>query len=166
MEFEMDRRSLLLGCAAVAGGAIAIGQRSAKAAPEHFAVEMTPAQWRARLNPTQFAILREQETERPWSSPLLNEHRRGIFACAGCSQKLFDSSTKFESGTGWPSFYTPLAHAIATSRDASLPIEVRTEVHCGRCGGHLGHVFDDGPPPTGLRYCMNGLAMTFKAGTA
>jgi peptide-methionine (R)-S-oxide reductase len=159
----MDRRFLLLGGAAVIGGALAIGRRSAKAASEHFAVELTPAQWRVRLNPTQFAILRDQETERPWSSPLLNEHRHGVFACAGCGQKLFDSRTKFESGTGWPSFYAPLAHAVETSRDASMPIEIRTEVHCIHCGGHLGHVFDDGPPPTGLRYCMNGAAMTFQA---
>ncbi|MGC1304877.1 MAG: peptide-methionine (R)-S-oxide reductase MsrB [Caulobacteraceae bacterium] len=159
----MDRRSLLLAGVAVAGGALALGRHGARAAPEHFAVELTPAQWHGRLNADQFAILREQETERPWSSPLLNEHRHGVFACVGCAQKLFDSRTKFESGTGWPSFYAPLANAVATSRDASLPIEVRTEVHCVRCGGHLGHVFDDGPQPTGLRYCMNGAAMTFQA---
>jgi peptide-methionine (R)-S-oxide reductase len=161
----MDRRSLLLAGAGVVGGAFALdrfSKRAEAASPAHYAVSYTPAQWRARLTPAQYAILREEDTELPYSSPLLNEHRRGIFACVGCAQDLYDSRTKFESGTGWPSFYKPLPHAIATTRDASLPIEVRTEVHCARCGGHLGHVFDDGPLPTGLRYCMNGAAMTFR----
>ena len=107
-------------------------------------------------------MLREAQTERPETSPLLNEHRRGLFACAGCDLSLFSSTTKFDSGTGWPSFYAPMSHAVETKQDVSM-IVPRTEVHCSRCGGHLGHVFDDGPKPTGLRYCMNGVAMTFHA---
>jgi peptide-methionine (R)-S-oxide reductase len=156
----MDRRSLLLTGVAALGGVALFARHGARAAPVHYPVEFTPAQWRAKLNANQFAVLREQATERPGSSPLLNEHRHGVFACAGCSQKLFDSKTKFESGTGWPSFYAPLPHAVLTASDSSL-IELRTEVHCITCGGHLGHVFDDGPQPTGLRYCMNGDAMKF-----
>ena len=105
-------------------------------------------------------MLRREDTERAFTSPLNDEHRRGTFACAGCALPLFASTTKFDSGTGWPSFYAPLTNAIRTRDDGSLGIS-RTEVHCRRCGGHLGHVFDDGPRPTGLRYCMNGVAMTF-----
>lgn len=104
-----------------------------------------------------------QAGERAFTSPLLEEHRKGIFGCAGCDLDLFDSATKYESGTGWPSFWQPLPEAVGTSEDTSL-FMTRTEVHCSRCGGHLGHVFDDGPQPTGLRYCMNGVAMTFRAG--
>jgi peptide-methionine (R)-S-oxide reductase len=133
---------------------------AAAVANEHFDVTLTEAQWRERLNSSQFAVLREADTERPYSSPLNDEHRAGLFACAGCSLNLFSSRTKFNSHTGWPSFYAPLDHAIATHVDHSFHT-TRTEVHCSRCGGHLGHVFDDGPQPTGLRYCMNGLAMTF-----
>ena len=109
-------------------------------------------------------MLRRESTERPFSSPLDKEKRRGKFACAGCALDLFVSETKFESGTGWPSFWTPLENAVGETRDISLGM-LRTEVHCRRCGGHLGHVFDDGPKPTGLRYCMNGVAMTFTPGT-
>jgi peptide-methionine (R)-S-oxide reductase len=105
-------------------------------------------------------VLRHEATERPFSSPLNNEHRAGVFACKGCALPLFDARTKFDSGTGWPSFYAPLKNALGTTTDTSL-FMTRTEVHCRRCGGHLGHVFDDGPRPTGLRYCMNGAAMTF-----
>ena len=112
------------------------------------------------LTQEQFAVLRQQHTEAPFTSPLNNEHRKGIFACAGCSLPLYDAAAKFDSGTGWPSFFQPLPQAIATSTDQSW-LGTRTEVHCRRCGGHLGHVFDDGPPPTGLRYCMNGVALTF-----
>ena len=108
----------------------------------------------------QYYVLRQEGTERPFSHALNREHRDGRFACAGCAQPLFSSATKFESGTGWPSFYDPLPRAVGTSRDVSLG-GVRTEVHCARCGGHLGHVFDDGPRPTGKRYCMNGAALTF-----
>jgi peptide-methionine (R)-S-oxide reductase len=160
---SFDRRMLIAGAGAVtlagAAGSGVFGR--ARAAPA-YAVQMTPAQWKARLSPAAFAVLREQQTETPGTSPLLNEHRRGVFSCAGCDQHLFSSTTKFESGTGWPSFYAPLGHAVATSQDFSMVVP-RTEVHCARCGGHLGHVFDDGPRPTGLRYCMNGVALRFHA---
>ena len=119
-----------------------------------------PAQWRERLTPQQYAVLRQQGTERPGSSPLEREHRTGTFTCAGCALPLFSSTTKFESGTGWPSFWKPLDGAVATHQDRAWGM-VRTEVHCRRCGGHLGHVFDDGPKPTGLRYCMNGVSLNF-----
>jgi peptide-methionine (R)-S-oxide reductase len=132
------------------------------AAPERFAVERTDAEWRRLLTPAQYAVLRGHGTERAGSSPLDAEKRRGSFACAGCGVPLFSSATKFDSGTGWPSFWQPLAGAVGTSVDRSFFV-MRTEVHCARCGGHLGHVFDDGPPPTGKRYCMNGAALTFEA---
>lgn len=125
-----------------------------------FEVRYSNAQWLKRLGPQRYAILREAGTEAPWSSKLEYEHRNGTYACAGCDLALFESKTKFESGTGWPSFYDHLPRAIVTRADNSL-LEQRTEVLCRRCGGHLGHVFDDGPKPTGLRYCMNGLALAF-----
>ncbi|MDR3396791.1 MAG: peptide-methionine (R)-S-oxide reductase MsrB [Pandoraea sp.] len=128
--------------------------------PEHFEVAYSDAEWRKRLTSGQYEILRQEGTERPYSSPLNDEHRAGTFSCAGCALPVFSSRTKFDSHTGWPSFWTPLEHAVATHTDTTFGM-VRTEVHCRRCGGHLGHVFDDGPKPTGLRYCMNGLAMTF-----
>jgi len=130
----------------------------------------TEAEWRAKLTPEQFQVLRKHGTERPGSSPLNEEHRAGVFKCAGCGTPVYRSETKFDSGTGWPSFFAPVDGAIETSTDFKL-IYPRTEVHCRVCGGHLGHVFKDGPKPTGLRYCMNGVAMTFepdaskKAGT-
>jgi peptide-methionine (R)-S-oxide reductase len=124
-------------------------------------VVLSDAQWRARLTPAAYQVLRHEDTEAPYSSPLLNEHRAGIFACAGCNLSAFDAHTKFDSHTGWPSFYRALPNAVETKSDSSLPGEDRTEVHCSRCGGHLGHVFNDGPPPTGLRYCMNGVALVF-----
>ena len=117
-------------------------------------------EWRRRLTPPQYAVLRNEAPERTGSSPLNKEHRNGMFACAGCNQLLFSSATKFDSGTGWPSFWQPLRGAVGTSTDHKLGY-ARTEVHCARCGGHLGHVFDDGPRPTGKRYCMNGVAMRF-----
>lgn len=120
----------------------------------------TDAEWRALLTPEQFAVLRKHGTERAGSSPLDKEHRAGVYRCAGCELPLFSSETKFDSGTGWPSFREPMEGAVGTSADRSL-FMTRTEVHCRRCGGHLGHVFEDGPPPTGLRYCMNGVALKF-----
>jgi peptide-methionine (R)-S-oxide reductase len=125
-----------------------------------FPVEKTDAEWRSALNPDEYRVLRGHSTERPFTSPLNNEKRAGTFVCAGCDQPLFASATKYDSGTGWPSFWEPLADAVGTSVDRSL-FMVRTEVHCSRCGGHLGHVFPDGPRPTGQRYCMNGVAMHF-----
>ena len=162
---KLDRRVFLGfgGAAIVAGVAVTLplpGRQTA--APRgRFPFELTDAEWRQRLTPEQYDVLRQAATERPGSSPLNAEHRRGTFLCAGCGQPLFASETKFESGTGWPSFYRPLPNAVTNAEDRSL-IEPRTEVLCARCGGHLGHVFDDGPPPTGLRYCMNGVAMTFR----
>jgi peptide-methionine (R)-S-oxide reductase len=125
-----------------------------------FEVSYSDEEWRKRLAPEQYRVLRGHGTERAGSSPLDREKRAGTFHCAGCELPLFSSETKYDSGTGWPSFYAPLDHAIGTSEDDTL-FTRRTEVHCRRCGGHLGHVFEDGPPPTGLRYCMNGVALTF-----
>ena len=124
------------------------------------ALTLTADQWRKKLSPAAYSVLREAGTEPAGSSQLENENRKGTYSCAGCALPLYSSTTKFHSGTGWPSFWAPLPHAIATSTDTSFA-ETRTEVHCARCGGHLGHVFDDGPPPTGQRYCMNGVALTF-----
>jgi peptide-methionine (R)-S-oxide reductase len=160
----MTRRGLLrnTGLTALAGlGATLLGARRAGAV-DHFTVTHTEAEWRKLLTPEQFHILREQGTEPPESSPLDHVYIAGTYICAGCALPLFSSTTKFDSGTGWPSFYQPLPHAISTTEDNSLFMQ-RTEVHCSRCGGHLGHVFDDGPKPTGLRYCMNGAALTFHA---
>lgn len=126
-----------------------------------FEITRSDEEWRRLLTPEQYRVLRQHGTERPGSSPLDREKRAGTFVCAGCELPLFSSETKFDSGTGWPSFWAPLDDAIGTSEDTSL-FMTRTEVHCRRCGGHLGHVFEDGPPPTGLRYCMNGVAMKFQ----
>jgi peptide-methionine (R)-S-oxide reductase len=128
---------------------------------ETFPVARTEEEWRAKLSPAQYQVLRKHGTERAGTSPLNAEKRHGRFFCAGCGQDLFPSETKFESGTGWPSFYQPLDGAVGTTEDRSL-FMTRTEVHCSNCGGHLGHVFDDGPRPTGQRFCMNGAAMDFK----
>jgi len=136
----------------------------AATAPKRFEVSFSDAEWKKRLPGDAYAVLRQEATERPFTSPLNDEHRAGIFACKGCALPLFGSKTKFDSGTGWPSFYMPLTNAVATTTDNSLFMS-RTEVHCRRCGGHLGHVFEDGPAPTGLRYCMNGVAMTFSPAT-
>ena len=157
----VSRRSFVSLAAAAIAAPLAYSRFAAHAATsEKFSVNLTLAQWRAKVSPAAFAVLREESTERPYSSPLNSEHRAGTFSCGGCALPLFSSATKFESGTGWPSFYAPLANAVQTRTDGSLGF-TRTEVHCRRCGGHLGHVFDDGPKPTGLRYCMNGVAMTF-----
>jgi peptide-methionine (R)-S-oxide reductase len=139
---------------------------AAQAAPAAaFEVTHTEQEWRKRLDAKQFAVLREEGTERPYTSPLNDEHRAGRFSCAGCALDLFSSKTKFDSRTGWPSFWQPLDNAVGEHKDTSFGM-ARTEVHCRRCGGHLGHVFDDGPKPTGLRYCMNGVAMKFTPGSA
>ncbi len=152
--------TLALAMAALYG----IRPRFAQAAEtEAFEVSHTDAEWRKLLDDKQYDILRKEGTERPFTSPLNEEHRPGRFSCAGCKLDLFSSKTKFESGTGWPSFWQPLANAVAKHKDTSLGMD-RDEVHCRRCGGHLGHVFDDGPKPTGLRYCMNGFAMRFTPG--
>jgi peptide-methionine (R)-S-oxide reductase len=165
----MTRIELLAGMAGIAAALVAGSglSRSARALADtagHFEVEHTDAEWRKLLTPEQYAVLRQQSTELAFSSPLDQEKRKGIYACAGCDLALYSSATKFDSGTGWPSFYRPLPNAVSTREDDSL-FETRTEVHCRRCGGHLGHVFDDGPPPTGLRYCMNGVAMVFQPAT-
>jgi peptide-methionine (R)-S-oxide reductase len=156
-----SRRSVLTMLAA--GAAIpffaAYGSRAQAAA---FRVSLSDAEWRRRLSPAQYGVLRQEDTERAFSSPLNDEHRKGTFLCAGCSNALYSSETKFESGTGWPSFYRPLPGAVGKSIDHKLSYP-RTAIHCADCGGHLGHVFNDGPKPTGLRYCMNGLALKFRA---
>ncbi|MDP9043993.1 MAG: peptide-methionine (R)-S-oxide reductase MsrB [Pseudomonadota bacterium] len=163
---NLSKRTFLVGSGLTAASWAAMslmgtsGRAIAAGTPEKFEVTHTDAEWRAMLNPNEYAILRQEGTERPYSSPLNDEHRAGTFSCAGCKLDLFSSKTKFDSGTGWPSFYQPLQGAVNERSDGSLGM-TRTEVHCRRCGGHLGHVFDDGPKPTGLRYCMNGFAMRF-----
>jgi len=164
----MSKRGFLLGGLA-ALGTLAVartrqGAPTAEAAEAGgFEIVRSEGEWRRLLTPAQFAVLRKHDTERPGTSPLNGEHRAGTYHCAGCELPLFSSKTKFDSGTGWPSFWAPLPDGIGTTEDRRL-FMVRTEVHCRRCGGHLGHVFDDGPPPTGLRYCLNGVALTFVAG--
>ncbi|RWP43705.1 peptide-methionine (R)-S-oxide reductase MsrB [Mesorhizobium sp.] len=167
----MNRRDLLLSGAAaigVAAGAavlLRMGRPQDAGAAETFEVTKTEAEWRAVLSDAAFNVLRKEGTEYPGTSPLLNEHHKGIFACAGCDLPLYSSETKFDSGTGWPSFWQEIPNAVGKTVDRSLGM-TRTEVHCRRCGGHLGHVFDDGPPPTGLRHCINGVALAFKPATA
>src|SRR3569623_289572 len=165
----MNRRDIVFGSVSVAAlGALAWTlkqgstqtQAAETSAPQVYEVSFTDAEWKQRLGPEAYNVLRQQGTEYPGSSPLLNEHRVGQFSCAGCDLPNFDSKTKFESGTGWPSFYDVLPNAVIKSVDNSLGM-TRDEIHCRRCGGHLGHVFDDGPQPTGLRYCMNGVALKF-----
>jgi peptide-methionine (R)-S-oxide reductase len=156
----LTRRAWLVG-----GGSLAVlaglwWMQDDSAGAATFEVVKSDEEWRRILKPPAYTVLRQHGTERPYSSPLNPEKRAGAFHCAGCDLPLFSSETKYESGTGWPSFYRPLANAVGTKSDRSLLL-ARTEVHCRRCGGHLGHVFQDGPPPTGLRYCMNGVAMTF-----
>ncbi len=153
------RFTTFLGTALAAGAAWRATQAQAAGEPK-FEIEKSPEEWKKQLTPEQYYVLREHGTERAGTSPLNHEKRKGIFACAGCDLPLFSSDTKYDSGTGWPSFWKPLDNAIGTSEDRSW-FMTRTEVHCRRCGGHLGHVFDDGPPPTGLRYCMNGAALKF-----
>jgi len=155
-------QSLTTSLAALGFGA---GWAKAAAPAEVFEVTKTDAEWKALLSPAAYATLRHEATERPGTSPFNTEKRKGIFNCAGCDLPLYDSSTKYESGTGWPSFFDHLTNAIGTKNDNTL-FSTRTEVHCRRCGGHLGHVFEDGPKPTGLRYCMNGVALKFAPAAA
>ena len=152
------RETLIFGAGAAAFALF--GCQKAAVAAGNFPYKLSDAQWRKKLAPAAYAVLRQADTEAPGTSPLNREHRAGVFSCKGCAQRLFASKTKFESGTGWPSFWAPLPRGVATSTDSTLGI-TRTEVHCARCGGHLGHVFDDGPQPTGKRYCMNGVALVF-----
>jgi peptide-methionine (R)-S-oxide reductase len=158
-------RAIMIGGVLAVAASFRASFGRASAGTGTFPIRYTDAEWHARLNAEQFAVLRRSDTENAFSSPLDHETRAGIYACAGCNLAAFDAKTKFDSGTGWPSFYEPLPHAIQTASDSSLDDE-RTEVHCSRCGSHLGHVFDDGPRPTGLRYCMNGVALTFKPRSA
>ena len=151
----MNRRSILK-YAGFAGLGLSFGSSFASG----FEINKTDAEWKELLTPEQFAVLREERTEAPNTSPLLDEHRKGVFDCAACDLPLYSSDSKFDSGTGWPSFFQPLPNSVGEKEDNTL-FTKRTEVHCSRCGGHLGHVFDDGPKPTGLRYCMNGVALKF-----
>jgi peptide-methionine (R)-S-oxide reductase len=157
---DMNRRTFLLGSTAL-GAIAALAPWSSNGAEGKFEFTLPDAEWRKRLTPAQYSVLRQANTERAGSSPLDKEYRKGIFACAGCELPLFRSETKFDSHTGWPSFYAPIDNAVGTAPDRQLLLFVQTEVHCSRCGGHLGHVFDDGPKPTGKRYCMNGVALKF-----
>jgi peptide-methionine (R)-S-oxide reductase len=162
----MRRRDVVLGGTGLVGLAALFELLPAmsEVQAETFEVMKSDAEWKQALSPDQFRVLRHAATERPFSSALNDEHRRGAFHCAGCDLPLFASETKFDSGTGWPSFYAPLENAVGVQSDFSMLMR-RDEVHCRRCGGHLGHVFNDGPQPTGKRYCMNGVAMRFVAAT-
>ena len=161
----MTKRQFLLSGVAVAGLAgivakLGIGRAQSEASAEVFEVTKTDDEWRAILTPEQFHVLREEGTEYPGTSELLNEHRKGTFACAGCDLPVFESDKKFDSGTGWPSFWQEIEGNVKYREDGTLGM-VRTEEHCRRCGGHLGHIFDDGPPPTGKRHCINGVSLVF-----
>ncbi|MCW2307960.1 peptide-methionine (R)-S-oxide reductase MsrB [Rhodobium gokarnense] len=164
----MKRREfLIVGGAVVAAAAGSFAYLGGSFAEEkgvegNFEITKTPEEWRAELTEAEFAVLREEDTERAYTSDLLKEKREGTYVCAGCALPLYSSETKFDSGTGWPSFYAAIDGAVGTKEDNSL-FMTRTEVHCRRCGGHLGHIFDDGPPPTGKRHCINGVALDFEA---
>jgi peptide-methionine (R)-S-oxide reductase len=161
---NLTRRRLLTAGSVAVLSVVATSACAARAmsspSDTHFAVAHTDAEWRQLLTAAQYSVLREAGTEAPYSSPLNSEHRHGVFSCAGCALHLYSSDAKFDSGTGWPSFWKALDNAVLERSDTSLGM-MRNEVVCSQCGGHLGHVFDDGPRPTGLRYCMNGVAMTF-----
>lgn len=163
MTYEVNGRRAFLGWTGAGVSALILAAcGSGRAEARSYPVSLTEAQWRKRLTKQEFAVLRQEATERPYSSPLLKENRAGTFACAGCDNRLYSSKTKYDSGTGWPSFYAALPGAVGTARDFKLGYP-RTEVHCARCGGHLGHIFDDGPKPTGKRHCINGAALDFVA---
>ena len=165
----MKRRTFLLSGAAALFGAttssLILSSQSNASEKGKFPLTLSDAEWRSRLSDAQYGVLRDHGTERPFTSPLNDEKRAGLFHCAGCDQALYSSKTKYDSGTGWPSFYEALPAAVGTSIDKSW-FMTRTEVHCSNCGGHLGHIFDDGPQPTGMRHCINGVAMTFRPETA
>ncbi|MEF2550720.1 peptide-methionine (R)-S-oxide reductase MsrB [Aurantimonas sp. A2-1-M11] len=165
----MRRRNFLAGTAALAvtavGGSLFF-RGGAHASDEAFPVTKTEDEWRKLLTPDQFAVLREEATERPFSSPLNENKASGLYACAGCDTPAYSSETKFESGTGWPSFWAPLSDDVIGTREDYRLIYTRTEVHCATCGGHFGHIFDDGPKPTGKRHCLNGVALNFRPGAA
>ena len=166
----MSRRSFLrnsLRMTVIGAGAVVAANGTVHAkSGEVFEIVKTDQEWRDQLGEASYQVLRHEDTERPGTSPLLAEKREGTYQCAGCDLDVYSSKTKFESGTGWPSFYEALPNAIGTREDRRLIFSVRTEVHCRRCGGHFGHIFDDGPKPTGMRHCLNGLALKFKPKTA
>jgi peptide-methionine (R)-S-oxide reductase len=162
----LNRRNFLWSTGtAIVGGAMATAACARGNTGETFEITLNESEWKKRLSPAQFRTLRQEATDPPGNSPFVNEHRAGIFSCAGCDLPNYSSGTKFDSGTGWPSFWQPLPKAVRTRTDISIGF-ARVEVHCRRCGGHLGHVFNDGPRPTGQRYCMNGTALKFTPGRA
>ncbi|OYY63445.1 peptide-methionine (R)-S-oxide reductase MsrB [Sphingomonas sp. 28-62-11] len=162
---NLNRRTFLTASTIAIATAAAAASGAAAAVKRRYEINLSEAEWKKRLTPAQFRTLRQEATDTPGKSPYLDEHRTGIFACAGCALPVFSSKAKYDSGTGWPSFFQHLPKAIHTETDTLLGFE-RVEVECRRCGGHLGHVFDDGPAPTGKRYCMNGTALKFIPGKA
>ena len=162
----MKRRHFLSAGAATLPFALVLSPRLMAATEGNFEITRSEAEWRSMLTETEFAVMREEETERAYTSPLLEESREGTYLCKGCDLPLYASDTKFDSGTGWPSFYDAIDGAVGTKEDRKLLFMVRTECHCRRCGSHLGHIFEDGPEPTGLRHCINGVSLTFQPAAA